>query len=108
MCDAKSNRITFPVKLRAGLDRVLGAVAEVGPAISRSYDSVGLVAKNVQDFLAENGVHVSLGQAEEIYALYSEDKFASWMVGGATIEGAGLAVIELCESVQEGENHVGL
>lgn len=100
--------LKFPEEYRDGLERVLAAAHEYGPEIFRSGEKTILVAKNVQSFLAQNGVAVTLGQAEQVWALYSHDKCASWLMGGDTVAEARLAVIELCQSVQEGENHVGL
>lgn len=99
---------TFPNRYRDGLDRVLAAVRDISDHQRSGLANRHAVAQNVQAFLAASGVDVSLAQAEEIYALYSFDKFASWMVGGDTVDDAGLAVIDLCASVQAGENHVGL
>lgn len=100
--------LSFPEEYRDGLERVLAAVQEYGPEVFRSGEKTALVAKNVQAFLAKSEITVTPGQAEQIWALYSHDKCASWMMGGDTVADARLAVIELCQSVQEGENHVGL
>ncbi|APE04342.1 hypothetical protein BM526_20435 (plasmid) [Alteromonas mediterranea] len=71
-------------------------------------DSKLLVVRNVHDALLREGYPVSMSQAEEIWSAYSFNKYASWMVGGETVEDALSAVIELCDDIENGENHIGL
>lgn len=67
-----------------------------------------VVVRNVRDALLREGYPVSMSQAEEIWSAYSFNKYASWMVGGETVEDALSAVIELCDDIENGENHIGL
>ena len=71
-------------------------------------DSKLVVVRNVHDALLREGYPVSMSQAEEIWSAYSFNKYASWMVGGETVEDALSAVIELCDDIENGENHIGL
>lgn len=64
--------------------------------------------RNVRDALLREGYPVPMSQAEEIWSAYSFNKYASWMVGGETVEDALSAVIQLCDDIENGENHIGL
>jgi|TARA_A200000113_G_scaffold173483_1_gene158563 hypothetical protein len=71
-------------------------------------DRKSLVVRNVHDALLREGYPVSMSQAEEIWSAYSFNKYAGWMMGGETVEAALSAVIELCDDIENGENHIGL
>ena len=64
--------------LEEGMKRILAAVTEYGPALCRGYEGVPETAENIQSAFAEHGFSLSLGQAEEVYAFYSQSKWASW------------------------------
>lgn len=66
------------------------------------------VVRNVHDALLREGYPVSMSQAEEIWSAYSFNKYAGWMIGGETVENALNAVIELCDDIENGENHINL
>lgn len=67
-----------------------------------------MVVRNVHDALLREGYPVSMSQAEEIWSAYSFNKHAGWMIGGETVEDALSAVIDLCDDIENGENHIGL
>ncbi len=67
-----------------------------------------IVVQNVHDALLREGHPVSMSQAEEIWSAYSFNKYAGWMIGGENVEDALKAVIELCDDIENGENHIGL
>ena len=67
-----------------------------------------IVVRNVHDALLREGYPVSMSQAEEIWSAYSQNKYAGWMIGGETVEDALNAVIDLCDDIENGENHIGL
>lgn len=67
-----------------------------------------IVVRNVHDALLREGYPVSMSQAEEIWSAYSQNKYAGWMMGGETVEDALNAVIDLCDDIENGENHLGL
>lgn len=71
-------------------------------------DRKSLVVRNVHDALLREGYPVSMSQAEEIWSAYSQNKYAGWMIGGETVEDALNAVIDLCDDIENGENHLGL
>ncbi len=71
-------------------------------------DSKLMVVRNVHDALLREGYPVSMSQAEEIWSAYSLNKNAGWMIGGETVEDALSAVIDLCDDIENGENHIGL
>lgn len=64
---------------------------------------------NVQKALHQYGHEVSTGHAEEVYRMYSQNKFASWISGGCkSTEHATLMLKEFCHDILFGENHIGL
>lgn len=93
-----------------GLSRVLAEVSKETDETNLDFTDISRmdVCKNVQEALKRESIEVSLSQAEEIWSLYSMDKCAGWMMGGESVENARMAISELCESIEVGENHVGL
>ncbi|MBC3871762.1 hypothetical protein [Undibacterium oligocarboniphilum] len=64
---------------------------------------------NIQKALRQFGHEVSTGQAEEVYRMYSYNKWSSWISGGCkSPEHAVLMLKEFCHDVRFGENHIGL
>lgn len=95
--------------LEEGLPRILAAVSEYGPDLCRSYDGVAETAANIKSALSDYGYSVSLGQAEEVYAFYSQSKWASWLVGGCpTMDDAKQMLVEFTNDILVGENHAEL
>ncbi|HJH19493.1 MAG TPA: hypothetical protein K8W20_12350 [Pseudomonas lactis] len=95
--------------LEEGLQRILAAVSEYGPDLCRSYEGVAETAANIKSALSGYGYSVSLGQAEEIYAFYSQSKWASWLVGGCpTLDDANQMLVEFTNDILFGENHAEL
>lgn len=96
-------------QIEEGLQRILAAVSEYGPDLCRSYEGVAETATNIQSALAGYGYSVSLGQAEEVYAFYSQSKWASWLVGGClTLDEAQQMLAEFISDILFGENHAEL
>lgn len=99
----------FPPQLVEGLQRIVAAVSNDGPDLCRSYDGVAETAAMIQSTLEAYGYALSLGQAEEVYALYSQNKWASWIVGGCpTEEAAKSMLLEFSNDILFGENHADL
>jgi hypothetical protein len=95
--------------LEEGLQRIYTAVTEYGPDLCRSYHGVAETAANIQSVFAGYGYSLSLGQAEEVYAFYSYNKWASWLVGGCpTPAAAKEMLIEFTNDILFGENHAEL
>lgn len=95
--------------LEEGLQRIYAAVLEYGPDLCRSYEGVPETAANIKSAFAGYGYSLSLGQAEEVYAFYSQNKWASWLVGGCpTLEDAKKMLIEFSNDILFGENHADL
>lgn len=71
-------------------------------------DSIATVC-NIQAALSLHGYEVSTGLAEEVYRMYSQNKWASWISSGCkSVEHAVLVLKEFCHDIQCGENHIGL
>jgi hypothetical protein len=66
------------------------------------------VIRNVHDAMLGKGYPVSMSQAEEIWSAYSHNNYSLWLVGGETLESALSAVIDLCNDIENGENHICL
>ena len=95
--------------LEEGMKRILAAVSEYGPDLCRGYEGVPETAENIQSAFAEHGFSLSLGQAEEVYAFYSQSKWASWISGGCpTLADAKQMLIEFTTDILTGENHAEL
>ncbi|MFJ7794369.1 hypothetical protein [Pseudomonas sp. NPDC096950] len=96
-------------QINEGFQRILAAVSEYGPDLCRSYEGVAETAANIRSALLEYGYSVSLGQAEEVYAFYSQSRWASWLVGGClTIDEAKQMLAEFTSDILFGENHAEL
>lgn len=92
-----------------GLQRIQAAVSEYGPDLCRSYEGVAETAENIKSAFAGYGYSLTLGQAEEVYAFYSQSKWASWLVGGCpTLEEAKQLLVEFTNDILFGENHAEL
>lgn len=95
--------------LEEGMKRIFAAVSEYGPDLCRSYEGVPETAENIRSAFAEHGYSLSLGQAEEVYAFYSQSKWASWLTGGCpTLADAKQMLIEFTTDILTGENHAEL
>lgn len=101
--------LPFPPQLVEGLQRIVAAVANDGPDLCRSYKGVTETAAAIKSSMAGYGYALSLGQAEQVYALYSESKWASWITGGCpTVEAAMSMLLEFSNDVLFGENHADI
>lgn len=99
----------FPAELEEGLHRIIAAVKEYGPELCRSYAGVAETAASIKSALEGYGYIVSPGQAEEVYAFYSQNKWASWLsVGCPTVQDAQGMLIEFSRDILFGENHAEL
>lgn len=95
--------------LEEGMTRIFAAVSEYGPELCRNYAGVSETATSIQSAFAEHGYSLSLGQAEEVYAFYSQSKWASWLIGGCpTLADAKEMLDEFTTDILVGENHAEL
>lgn len=99
----------FPPELVEGLERIVAAVSDYGPDLCRTYDGVAETAAAIKSTFAGYGHALTLGQAEQVYALYSQNKWASWIIGGCpTEEAARTMLVEFSNDILFGENHADL
>lgn len=95
-------------KYQPAIDLILKAVAQRSPEIQRSYENVPDIAQSMQQVFAQLGHKLSLGQAEEVYALYSQNSWATWLIGENSVARMQGCLSDFCHDVLFGENHLGL
>jgi hypothetical protein len=100
----------IPREYLSTLARVVAEAQANGDVESSRTDAESVATTlNIQEVLRRYGYSVSTGPAEEIYRMYSQNKWASWISGGCmSIEGAVMVLKELCHDILFGENHIGM